>query len=112
MKPRRFESDTIVSSSATAGATSFGSVGSVTRVSADTRPWNGRAGRNEAQMLAPGGLTRTDPEVDSANRPISVVRPTKAEDGGPDRELRHRRQAPRGLHVQRPLPVLGRRGSR
>ncbi len=53
--------------------------------------------------------------VDSVDRPISVERPTNMAAIGLEvhgHGLRHRRTTPGGLHLQRDLPVLDRRGSR
>src|SRR5690242_1175428 len=92
MKPRRFESDTMVSSSATAGATSSGSPLGVGTgiVSADTRPWQGRAGwwSTDRSRCADPLLTSTCRAV-SFGRSTDIGQSTERVDG------RHRVRIPR-----------------
>src|SRR5689334_10827270 len=99
MKPRRLESETIVSSSATAGATSLGSVVWVSVTGGSRwgdRPWQGRSQGRCRVIRCPAMLAGADfrvltsslPGVNSVDRPISVVRPNEWKDEEVDSGVR------------------------
>ena len=127
MKPRRLESETIVSSSATAGATSSGAtslgsvVGRVTGGASERASGPGMAGREDwgpdasrarsirhrsgLDSRASCGIVR------SFDRHRSIDRQPRHAGHGEVRDgVRDRGTAAGGLHLQRAVPVLGRRG--